>query len=48
MNDFEGYGADPVPAPGQFLDWSDRIFLDVYPEERQKLMFWPQKPESFR
>ncbi|KAF2301413.1 hypothetical protein GH714_023913 [Hevea brasiliensis] len=25
--EFEGYGADPVPAEGQSLDWSDRLFL---------------------
>ncbi|KAH7564977.1 hypothetical protein ACOSQ2_021329 [Xanthoceras sorbifolium] len=48
VDEFEGYGADPVPAEGQFLDWSDRLFLDVYPEDRRKLVFWPERPESFR
>ncbi|KAJ4718478.1 2-oxoglutarate (2OG) and Fe(II)-dependent oxygenase superfamily protein [Melia azedarach] len=48
VEEFEGYGADPVPAEGQFLDWSDRLFLDVYPEDRRKLRFWPERPESFR
>ncbi|KAJ0098365.1 hypothetical protein Patl1_22202 [Pistacia atlantica] len=32
VEDFEGYGADPLPGEGQFLDWSDRLFLEVYPE----------------
>lgn len=48
VEEFEGYGADPVPAEGQSLDWSDRLFLDVYPEERRKPKFWPQNPRSFR
>ncbi|KAJ9189997.1 hypothetical protein P3X46_001234 [Hevea brasiliensis] len=46
--EFEGYGADPVPAEGQSLDWSDRLFLDVYPEDRRKPKFWPENPTSFR
>ncbi|KAF5739065.1 protein SRG1-like isoform X1 [Tripterygium wilfordii] len=48
VEEFEGYGADPVPEEGQPLDWSDRLFLDVYPEDRRKLKFWPENPESFR
>lgn len=48
VTEFQGYGADPVPAAGQFLDWSDRLFLDVYPEHGRKLIFWPQRPQSFR
>ncbi|KAA8540512.1 hypothetical protein F0562_024569 [Nyssa sinensis] len=46
--DFEGYGADPVPEEGQPLDWSDRLFLDVYPEDRRKYKLWPENPNSFR
>ncbi|KAK3427738.1 hypothetical protein EUGRSUZ_F03916 [Eucalyptus grandis] len=48
VEEFEGYGGDPVPAKGQPLDWSDRLFLDVYPEDRRKLKFWPENPPSFR
>ncbi|KDP37045.1 hypothetical protein JCGZ_06101 [Jatropha curcas] len=48
VDEFEGYGADPVPAEGQSLDWSDRLFLDVYPEDRRKPKFWPENPKSFR
>ncbi|CAK9155993.1 unnamed protein product [Ilex paraguariensis] len=46
--DFEGYGADPVPEEGQSLDWSDRLFLDVYPEDLRKFKFWPENPKPFR
>ncbi|KAL6996647.1 hypothetical protein U1Q18_006778 [Sarracenia purpurea var. burkii] len=46
--EFEGYGADPVPEEGQSLDWSDRLFLDVHPEDLRKLRFWPETPASFR
>ena len=45
--EFHGYGADPVPEEGQSLDWSDRLFLDVYPEDLRKPEFWPQSPSSF-
>ncbi|KAG2729377.1 hypothetical protein I3760_01G247200 [Carya illinoinensis] len=48
VEEFEGYGADPVPEEGQPLDWSDRLFLDVYPEDRRKTKFWPENPASFR
>jgi len=48
VKEFEGYGADPVPEEGQFLDWSDRLFLEVYPEERRKPSLWPENPSSFR
>ncbi|KAJ8560664.1 hypothetical protein K7X08_022524 [Anisodus acutangulus] len=46
--DFQGYGADPVPEHGQSLDWSDRLFLDVFPEDRRQYNLWPQMPISFR
>ncbi|KAK7270649.1 hypothetical protein RJT34_25960 [Clitoria ternatea] len=48
VEEFEGYGADPVPEQGQSLDWSDRLFLEVYPQERRKPDLWPQNPSSFR
>ena len=48
VKEFEGYGADPVPEEGQPLDWSDRLFLDVYPEETRKSKFWPKNPAAFK
>ncbi|PKI34377.1 hypothetical protein CRG98_045237, partial [Punica granatum] len=47
VEEFEGYGGDPVPAQGQPLDWSDRLFLDVYPAHRRKPQYWPETPASF-
>lgn len=48
VEEFEGYRTDPVPEEGQPLDWSDPLFLDVYPENTRKLEIWPQSPTSFR
>lgn len=48
VHEFEGYGADPVPEQGQFLDWSDRLFLTVFPQDQRKYQFWPNNPHSFR
>lgn len=48
VEEFQGYGADPVPEEGQPLDWSDRLFLDVHPEDTRKYGFWPENPTSFR
>ncbi|KAI4331191.1 hypothetical protein MLD38_029401 [Melastoma candidum] len=48
VEEMEGYGADPVPAKGQFLDWSDRLYVEVFPEHRRKPEFWPENPPSFR
>ncbi|XP_055830489.1 protein SRG1-like isoform X2 [Solanum dulcamara] len=46
--DVHGYGADPVPEQGQSLDWSDRLFLEVFPEDRRQYNLWPQIPIAFR
>ncbi|GAB4842110.1 hypothetical protein Ancab_012068 [Ancistrocladus abbreviatus] len=48
VTEFHGYGGDPVPAEGQPLDWQDRLFLDVYPEDMRNFKYWPEKPASFR
>lgn len=48
VDDFQGYGADPVPEQGQSLDWFDRLFLEVFPENRREYNLWPQIPISFR
>ncbi|GKV28159.1 hypothetical protein SLEP1_g37245 [Rubroshorea leprosula] len=48
VDEMQGYGGDPTPEQGQFLDWQDRLFLDVYPEDLKKPTFWPQNPKSFR
>ncbi|KAJ9179000.1 hypothetical protein P3X46_010835 [Hevea brasiliensis] len=48
VEEFEGHGADPVPAEGQSLDWSDRLFRDVYQEDRRKPKLWPKNPKFFK
>ncbi|MCD7473368.1 hypothetical protein HAX54_015195 [Datura stramonium] len=44
----EGYGPDPILVEGQVLDWCDRIFLTVHPQEYRDLRRWPQNPTNFR
>ncbi|XP_021812061.1 codeine O-demethylase-like isoform X1 [Prunus avium] len=48
VNDIQGYGNDMVISQQQTLDWTDRLYLSVYPEEHRKLKLWPQNPESLR
>lgn len=44
----EGYGTDRVSSPDQILDWSDRLYLKVEPEDERSLALWPEQPETFR
>lgn len=44
----EGYGNDKVRSKDQILDWSDRIYLKVEPEDERNLALWPKHPSSFR
>ena len=40
VEEFDGYGADPVPEQGQSLDWSDCLFLgNVYPQHPRNFKF---------
>ncbi|XP_021765607.1 protein SRG1-like [Chenopodium quinoa] len=45
---FNGYGNASVISGDQTLNWNDRLFLTVYPEEKRRLQVWPQKPRKFR
>lgn len=47
-NDVEGYGNDMVLSENQTLDWTDRLYLTVLPQDQQRLQFWPQNPTHFR
>ncbi|CAI9100854.1 OLC1v1038039C1 [Oldenlandia corymbosa var. corymbosa] len=47
-NEIEGYGNDMVLYQNQTLDWTDRIYLLVHPEDNRKLHYWPRNPKSFR
>ncbi|XP_023529942.1 protein SRG1-like [Cucurbita pepo subsp. pepo] len=44
----EGYGSDLILSEHQILDWTDRLYLVVNPEDERKLKFWPENPPSFR
>ncbi|XP_039053703.1 codeine O-demethylase-like [Hibiscus syriacus] len=48
VEEVEGYGGDPTPEEGQFLDWQDRLFLTIWPEDVRVTKFWPRTPKSFR
>ncbi|XP_057416028.1 jasmonate-induced oxygenase 4-like [Lotus japonicus] len=47
VNDHEGYGCDTIVSEKQVLDWSYRMYLQVFPEEIRKLSVWPQNPPEF-
>nr|XP_011457663.1 PREDICTED: protein SRG1-like isoform X2 [Fragaria vesca subsp. vesca] len=48
VDNIEGYGNDMVFSEQQTLDWTDRLYLTVYPPDKRKLKFWPENPKSFR
>lgn len=43
----EGYGNDSKVS-GQTLDWNDRLYLQVQPEDERNLELWPEDPSYFR
>ncbi|XP_071699177.1 protein LATERAL BRANCHING OXIDOREDUCTASE 1-like [Rutidosis leptorrhynchoides] len=47
-NDSEGYGNDTVLSDQQVLDWTDRLYLTVFPQHLKRLQFWPHNPTQFR
>ncbi|KAK7352075.1 hypothetical protein VNO80_17491 [Phaseolus coccineus] len=44
----QGYGNDIIYSANQRLDWTDRVYLKVLPEDQREFKFWPQKPDDFR
>ncbi|KAJ4832902.1 hypothetical protein Tsubulata_044527 [Turnera subulata] len=46
-NESEGFGSDTVVSDKQVLDWSNRLTLQVFPEERRRLNLWPKTPNEF-
>ncbi|KDP30220.1 hypothetical protein JCGZ_17002 [Jatropha curcas] len=32
----------------QILDWTDRLYLTLNPEDQRQLRFWPENPQTFR
>ncbi|KAM7477233.1 hypothetical protein LguiB_024476 [Lonicera macranthoides] len=48
VDDTEGYGNDTLFPQQQTVDWTDRLYLTVNPQQQRKLSVWPQNPQSFR
>lgn len=48
MDGVEGYGNDSIFSDNQTFDWNDRLYLTVHPQDKQKLKFWPKRPQHFR
>ncbi|MCL7024534.1 hypothetical protein MKW94_023372, partial [Papaver nudicaule] len=46
--DLQGYGSDTIVSEDQVLDWSDRLYLLIQPQEQRKLRLWPDPPTHFR
>ncbi|XP_022730416.1 protein SRG1-like [Durio zibethinus] len=44
----EGYGNDMILWEHQILDWTDRLYLTLSPEDKRTLKFWPENPEPLR
>ncbi|KAJ6673296.1 OXOGLUTARATE/IRON-DEPENDENT DIOXYGENASE [Salix viminalis] len=44
----EGYGNDMILSDHQTVDWTDRLYLTISPEDQRKIKFWPENPEDFR
>ncbi|KAK6945174.1 Isopenicillin N synthase-like, Fe(2+) 2OG dioxygenase domain [Dillenia turbinata] len=47
-DNYQGYGSDLVLSDTQTLDWVDRLYLILTPEDMRKYKFWPENPEAFR
>ncbi|CAI9782426.1 unnamed protein product [Fraxinus pennsylvanica] len=48
VDDIDGYGNDTVYSENQTLDWNDRLYLNVKPENKRKMKVWPENPTNFR
>lgn len=44
----EGYGNDIIISEHQTLDWTDRLYLTLSPDDQRQLKFWPENPQAFR
>ncbi|KAK2414367.1 protein SRG1 [Trifolium repens] len=47
-NDLHGYGHAYVVSEEQTLDWTDTLFLLIYPTRFRQLQFWPKPPLGFK
>ena len=44
----EGYGNDMILSDHQTIDWTDRLYLTISPEDQRRIKFWPENPKDFR
>ncbi|KAL2338438.1 hypothetical protein Fmac_012884 [Flemingia macrophylla] len=47
VNESEGYGNDRVVSDKQVLDWSYRLTLRVFPDNKRRLSLWTKIPTDF-
>ncbi|KAK7310602.1 hypothetical protein RJT34_08203 [Clitoria ternatea] len=47
-DELDGYGNDTIFSENQRLDWTDRLYLKVLPEDDRKFKVWPQQPDDLR
>lgn len=47
-HEMEGYGNDMILSNQQILDWTDRLYLTVYPHQSRRFKYWPTNPQRFR
>ncbi|XVE63647.1 hypothetical protein DITRI_Ditri07aG0036800 [Diplodiscus trichospermus] len=47
IGSMEGYGNDMILQEHQVLDWTDRLYLKLIPEDERALKFWPENPQPF-
>lgn len=48
VNEDEGYGIDRIISETQVLNWSHRLVLQVFPEDKRRMSLWPDNPSDFR
>ncbi|XP_042974880.1 S-norcoclaurine synthase 1-like, partial [Carya illinoinensis] len=48
VDGIDGYGNDIILSEQQRLDWSDRLYLTLNPEDQRRLKYWPETPQAFR
>ncbi|XVE63646.1 hypothetical protein DITRI_Ditri07aG0036700 [Diplodiscus trichospermus] len=48
VNESEGYGSDRIVSEKQVLDWSHRLTLRTFPEDKRRLNLWPEYPNELR
>ena len=48
VNTGQGYGNDMILSEDQILDWTDRLYFELSPEDQRLLEVWPENPANFR